>query len=89
MNITDFKNFIESSSWIFAKTMPQNPHWYTLRKNCPDSVFCDAVTFIREQGKRVYLKGRTYIQYVIDDYTYWTMGNPMEQTILINRVKQN
>jgi hypothetical protein len=89
MNLIDFKNFISSSQWIFAKTMPQNPHWYTLRKNCNDSMFCNAVMFIREQGNQVYFKGKPYIQYTIDGFTYWTMGSPIDQTILINRAKQN
>lgn len=87
MNLTDFKNFISSSHWIFAKTMPQNPHWYALRKNCVDSIFCDAVMFIRGQGEKVIFKGRPYVQFQCEGFTYWTMGNPLEETILINRAE--
>jgi hypothetical protein len=33
--------------WIFAKTMPENPHWYALRKNFKvDADFIKAVRFI-------------------------------------------
>jgi len=24
---------LEAQAWTFAKTMPQWPHWYTLRRN--------------------------------------------------------
>lgn len=87
MNLIDFKNFTNSSQWIFAKTMPQNPHWYTLRKEHDTVLFDNAVVFIREYGHKVLFKGRPYIQYILDGFTYWTMGNPLNETILINRAK--
>jgi len=74
-----------SASWIFAKTMPENPHEYTLRKNWDSVTFDKAVTLIREFGYRTKFKGRYYTQFNVTDHFYWTMGAPVEQTILINR----
>ena len=27
------QDLLLAQQWIFAKTMPDNPHWYTLRQN--------------------------------------------------------
>ncbi len=89
---------LERQTWTFAKTMPNNPHYWTLRKrwNGTDQSFCDTVAFIRAHGIRV-KHGKTY--YTVLDYNghrYWSMGrpigtreefetNPQPITTLINR----
>jgi len=79
-----FRNFVASRYWKFAKTMPQNPHEYTLRKE-KDVEFENAVIYIRENGKPRTFKGRRYICLDCGVHQYWTMGNPLPETILINR----
>ena len=76
-----------SHHWIFAKTMPGNPHWYTLRKYWKDADFCYVVSAIREHGYSEIFKGRRYMMFNMNNMKYWTMGAPLEQTILINRAK--
>jgi hypothetical protein len=53
----DFRKFIESRQWVFAKTMPQWPHEYTLRKfqdpKDEQAQFEHAVAFIRAHGERL------------------------------------
>lgn len=72
--------------WIFAKTMPQNPHWYTLRKEWDDDqAFCKTVMLIREQGYKEMYRGRSYMMMNLNGHKYWTMGDPLNTTILINR----
>ena len=75
--------------WIFAKTMPENPHEYTLRQhwNAAYLSFDDAVALIRGYGYPAYFKRRRYLQFNVLDAFYWTMGAPIEETILINRAK--
>lgn len=76
------------SRWIFAKTMPEAPHWYTLRKHWKAPIpFDDVVGFIREHGyRRRYGRSRfTYLN--INGMKYWTMGAPIPATILINRAE--
>ncbi len=77
---------IKEHAWIYAKTMPQNPHEYTLRKQWGDDALFDAVvTHIREHGYETVYQGRKYIQLDVGEFFYWTMGSPLKDTILINR----
>ena len=47
-----YRRLLERQIWKFAKTMPQHPHWYTLRATwLSDEAFMQAVEFIREHGK--------------------------------------
>jgi SAM-dependent methyltransferase len=83
-------DLIERSRWIFAKTMPQNPHFYMLRKESVDAEFVRFVELIRKYGYR-YKYGKTwYVQLNVGSWYYWTMGCPLHNcprtgTILINR----
>lgn len=76
--------------WIFAKTMPDNPHWYTLRREwLHDDDFIETVQFIRRHGYQEIYGGRPYTMLNVNDYKYWTMGAPLHETILINRKLHN
>jgi hypothetical protein len=98
VNSPDFDRFaalMASHEWRFAKTMPDNPHHYTLRKTWTepggDEDFVWAVRFIREHGYPAYFKRRPYVQLDVNGHFYWTMGAPINKpdgtpcTILINR----
>lgn len=69
------------------------PHSYTLRETWEnDSEFVEAVLFIREHGIRERFYYKTYIYYYLNEYKYWTMGNPVSytdktKTFIINRAK--
>ena len=78
-------NLIEKSRWIFAKTMPQNPHYYMLRKESDDSEFVRFVEIIRKYGYRNKYEGYWYTQLNVNNWFYWTMGARVDITILINR----
>jgi SWIM zinc finger len=80
------QQWLESQSWIFAKSRADNPHWYCLRRNADDeATFERIVEFIREHGVPYLWWGRHYLQYVAGEWAYWTMGSPIPQTVLINR----
>jgi hypothetical protein len=76
---------IDKGHWIFAKTMPENPHYYMLRKECEDGDFVRFVKIIRRYGYQYIFAGKPYTQLNVYDWFYWTMGAPVEETILINR----
>lgn len=89
MNETDLfrlTSILEAQRWIFAKTMPHVPHWYTLRRAwASDADFVWAVEMIRKWGyDDVYFR-KTYRAINLNGYKYWTMGSPINETILINR----
>ena len=78
-------SLIQRSRWIFAKTMPENPHYYMLRKECDDGEFVRFAELIRQYGYRDQYEGYWYTVLNVYDWYYWTMGAPIEETILINR----
>ena len=49
--------------------------------------FVDAVKKIRECGEMRAFGKRNFIYYDIGEFTYWTMGDSLDNTILINRAK--
>jgi hypothetical protein len=84
----DLRKFIDSTQWTFAKTMPEWPHEYIIRERADDNLFVRLVLHIREHGYegKFYQKSITY--YESDGLVYWTMGAPVEETIIINRCKK-
>src|SRR4051794_26384086 len=77
-----------ASEWTFAKTMPQWPHWYTLRKHWSQPVDFEAVVqYIRDHGYQEKFYTRTMTRLNVVDYKYWSMGAALNDTILINRAK--
>ena len=85
---------VEKYRWRFAKSMPHIPHWYIVRKQKPSHnklYHCDETEFvwfakhIRKNGykARYWKKMMTYFAH--DGFKYWTMGAPIDETIIINR----
>jgi hypothetical protein len=78
---------LEGHTWIFARTMADNPHWYTLRwtweanpllGEAPNEDFVWVVKFIRQYGyvERFPdpVKGWPYVMMNIGNFKHWTMG---------------
>ncbi len=88
MTDEEIRVFIDRHEWVFAKTMPQIPHWYTLRRKAQSSEdFSAFVQEIRLRGVVRTFGRRTFTYLDFDGWTYWTMGEPVEDTILINRAR--
>jgi hypothetical protein len=81
----EFERFVEGVKWTFAKTMPQNPHEYTLSTNTSRDNFELAVLFIREEGYQHTYGRWEYTQLEAGEYFYWTMGAELSCTVVINR----
>ena len=81
----DLKAFINGATWRFAKTMPEWPHWYIVRKNVDETSFLEFVRIIRKDGYKGKFYNREIVYYDLDEYTYWTMGAAIEETTIINR----
>ena len=81
-----FAHFADTAHWVFAKTMRQNPHDYTLRRTAPDHrTFDDAVLYIRTHGVIEYFQKKPYKMLESGGHKFWTMGSPLCDTLLINR----
>jgi hypothetical protein len=82
------RKYISSVRWIFAKTYAETaPHEYTLRKEKPDldGDFVRFAQLIRSEGYDDQFWNQTHRYLDIDGHQYWTMGDAIENTILINR----
>ena len=94
-DLDDARRYFASVRWQFASTMPQWPHEYTVRRWRPelDGTFLDMVRLIREAGvvkpwprdSATPRYRHTYLE--LDGWQYWTMGEPIEETLLINRCR--
>ena len=82
------REFIESAQWTFAKTMPEWPHEYLVRDRVNRALFEALVCHIRQYGieQRFYQRVLTY--FAEDGLLYWTMGEPIEETTIINRCRE-
>lgn len=92
----DIDQFAERMAWTFSSTMPTMPHSYIVKNRLsPDDqkLFEAFVLLIREEGTRAlfqYTKNkppRLYLHH--NEHFYWTMGAPIEETIIINRAKDD
>ena len=83
------RKMIARCEWTFAKTMPFAPHEYIVKERCPLSAeeFEYFVNMQREHGIRERWGKYNNPYLYIDDYKYWTMGAPLEDTTVINRAK--
>lgn len=90
MDSNGFAEFVAANPWKPAKTAIKNPHEYSLREKTKDvAIFEQAVQFIRDNGYTVWFWRKPYICYDLDGRRYWTMGSPVEKTLLINRAKND
>ena len=89
----EFTEFIESHRWIFARTYAAFcPHEYIVKTILPEDEQRDFerfAQFIRDYGwDAIFGKDRKPKQYYsIGEYYYWTMGDPIPETIILNRAR--
>ena len=82
------RDFVDTTEWTFAKTMPEWPHEYIVRERVDEELFVRLVRHIRQHGfeGRFYQRVLTY--FAEEGLLYWTMGEPIEETTIINRCKE-
>lgn len=89
--VITFNNAAEaltSASYVFAKTMPEIPHHYTLRKTWANGDrFTEVVRHIRACGYAEQFGRKWFLRLDVNGQKYWTMGWPPSETILINRAE--
>jgi hypothetical protein len=88
--------FIERSKWVFARSMPANPHFYTVRdldnngrkSTClSHSSFEWFVRYIRARGYPGYYGKARYMYLDVGEWRYWSMGAPAHLTTILNRAR--
>jgi hypothetical protein len=83
------RSMIDRCGWTFAKSMPFAPHEYIVKDKCAltKEEFEYFVNMQREHGVKERWGRYNNAYLYIDDYKYWTMGAPIEETTVINRAK--
>lgn len=81
----DLERWAASVPWRHARTMPDNPHAYAVRRDADDRDFDLVVLHIRERGYQRVFAGFEYTQLDAGGFTYWSMGDSLPTTLLINR----
>lgn len=77
-----------AQTYVFAKTMPRFPHHYVVRKNWKHHISFDAVVqHIRDHGYPGRWGGQDYVYFHLNGLRYWTMGAPVDETIILNRAE--
>jgi hypothetical protein len=79
------RSYRDSCRWQAAKSSP--PHEYTIRDWRPeaDNDFDWAAGGIRECGYSQKFFQHEYTYFNLDGMKYWTMGNPLSETTVVNR----
>ena len=93
--VADAESYIAEVRWQFAKTMPQWPHWYTVRDWRPDlePQFEAFARLIRRRGvvapwPRDSARPRYNHAYlVVGEWMYWTMPGTIAEQGVINRAE--
>lgn len=86
------RDFIDMRSWREAVTYRDTaPHEYVVRKWESDdqgqAEFDRFVVLIRRFGYADFYYRVRHIYWAIGDHKYWTMGWPVEETVVINRAR--
>ena len=68
--------------------MPEWPHEYLVRDRVDTHLFESLVRHIREHGTEGRFYSRALIYFAEDGLLYWTMGEPIEETTIINRCRE-
>lgn len=89
MTQEEIRDFIGRYPWTYAKTYAKTaPHEYYVKEKLDDAGqkdFVRFITFVREAGFSCKFGGYEHIYYEFEGRYYWTMGDPIEETIILNR----
>lgn len=86
------RDFIAQRSWREAVTYRETaPHQYVVRKWEIEAQgnrdFDRFITLIRRFGHAEFFYKVRHLYWAIDEFKYWTMGWPVEETTVINRAR--
>ena len=71
----DLDQWIKEAPFRFAKTMPENPHWYITERECRTTGFGAElrafVDHVHAHGGTRFFKGYPYRTITLDEHDYW------------------
>lgn len=90
MGNINIEEVIDQLGWQFAKTMPQMPHWYTVRQRKDpekNELYNILYRYIVENHYIEYFFRKPYKYCDIGEYKYWIMADRIEGSNIINRAR--
>ena len=85
----DVKAFVDQQEWTFAKTYASTwPHEYIVRDRVDEHLFVRLVQHIRACGYEGHFYSKRITYFDDDGMVYWTMGAPIDETIIVNRCRE-
>ncbi len=85
----ELKAFVATSRWTVAKTYASTwPHEYIVRHNVDERLFVELVHHIRAHGYDGFFYQKRLRYFDDDRWVYWTMGAPVEETVIVNRCRE-
>ena len=86
---SDLRAFVDQQGWMFAKTYASTwPHEYIVRDRVDEHLFTRLVQHIRTSGQEERFYSKRFTYYHEAGMVYWTMGEPIEETTIVNRCKE-
>ncbi|QFJ56357.1 hypothetical protein [Pseudobutyrivibrio xylanivorans] len=83
------RQFVSKYPWTFAKTYADfAPHEYYVKDKLDEEgkdEFVWFVEYVRENGFDCKFASKEHTYYEFDGHYYWTMGDLIEDTIILNR----
>ena len=83
----DLRHFVGVEQWKFASMLPDWPHEYLVRERVDRRLFERVVKHIHSYGYEGRFYEREIRYYEEEGLVYWTIGAPVEQTVIINRCR--
>lgn len=85
----DLENFINNSTWIFAKTYAKTwPHEYIVQENVKNNMFMKLANHIDSNGYKNFFYNKEMIFFDYNEYTYWHMENIINRCVLADTYHQ-
>ena len=81
-------DFVNTTKWTFAKTYVKWPHEYVVRERVDEALFVQLVEHIRAHGYAGKFYSMSIVYFDEAGMTYWTMGEPLTNTKIVNRCKK-
>lgn len=81
----DLLEWLETTPWTFAKTMPTNPHEYIVERHLDGPEFLAFAQHIWDHGTDREYRGTLYRYVELGDHTYWLTEARGGDGLILNR----
>jgi hypothetical protein len=90
MTEEEFQEFVCRVDWVFAKSIPNWPHFYIVEEELDDrETYGAARAFIRDNGYDGHFFDLVVRYFALGEWTYWSspLAKPFEEQYMINRCR--